>query len=384
MAISIVQPKIKAKPKKLQKPQKTQKVENKGDFLSFLNFGQRVGGKEFISFTSQMALMLDTGYSLNKALEIFSRQVQHLYFKEVILDIIEIIESGKLFSEGLEKYPHVFSPLFINIIKVGENGGFLKKMMEQLANYYTEREEYLNAIKKALVYPSVLMAFSFFVVIFIMTYVFPKLTGFLSGKKSMLPITTRFFMGASYFLQNYWYVALIALPILIVSVLFLIKRPIIASWLEGMRMKLPIVNKLYLEFYTSHFLSNLGFLLEGGVTLLEALKITKKIVQSSIYQKFIGELIESVEKGSGFSAPFQKQTFLPIDVKEMVQTGEETGNLNTISLRLGERYAQEFRRGMEIFCSILEPIIIICMGVVVGTIVLSIIIPIFKISSGVG
>ncbi|MBN1228042.1 MAG: type II secretion system F family protein [Deltaproteobacteria bacterium] len=367
--------KIKEEPKKAEK--------NKENFLSFLNFGQRVSGKEFILFTSQMALMLDTGYSLNKALEIFARQVQHPYFKEVITHVIEEIESGKLFSDGLAKYPHVFSPLFINIVRVGENGGFLKKMIEQLANYYTEREEYLNAIKKALIYPSILMAFSLFVIMFIMVYVFPKLSGFLQGKESILPITTRFFMASSAFLQNYWYAVIIALPVLIVSFIVLIKMPKIASFIERIRMKIPIINKLYLEFYTSHFLSNLGFLLDGGVPLLDALKTTKKIVQSSMYQNFIDELIESVETGAGFSTPFQKQTFLPIAVKEMVQTGEETGNLNTISLRLGDRYAKDFRKGMEVFCTILEPIIIVGMGVVVGVIVLSIIIPIFRISSGV-
>ena len=110
--------------------------------------------------------------------------------------------------------------------------------------------------------------------------------------------------------------------------------------------------------------------------------ITKSIVRNSQYQRFVQELIESVEKGRGFAAPFRKQSFLPITVREMVATGEETGSLNQVIIRLGEHYAQEFRKGMETFCTILEPVIIVFMGIVVGTIVLSIIIPIFRLSSG--
>lgn len=154
------------------------------------------------------------------------------------------------------------------------------------------------------------------------------------------------------------------------------------SFFEKQKMRIPVLNRMLIQFYTSHFLSTLGFLMTGGVPILDGLMITKSIVRNSQYQRFVQELIESVEKGRGFAAPFRKQSFLPITVREMVQTGEETGSLNQVIVRLGEHYAQEFRKGMEMFCTILEPVIIVFMGIIVGTIVLSIIIPIFRLSSG--
>ena len=378
MAISITQTQTQTKVS--VKSKQSEKIKN-FDFSFPLR--KRVKGKELALFTSQMSLMLETGHSLNRALEVLAPQIQNSYLKEVMSKVLIQIESGELFSEALEKYSKVFSSLFISVIKVGEIGGFLKQMMKQLAEYYHQKEEYISAIRKALVYPLVLSVFAFLVVCFVIMFVFPRLAVFLQGKEALLPLTTRFLMGLSKFLQSYRYLLIIGLLIAGISIWSLLKTEAMALWFEKQRFKIPIIKTLLIQSYTSYFLSNLGFLLAGGVPLLDGLMVTKSTVSSSLYQKFIQDLIESVEKGGSFSAPFRKQSFIPITVKEMVQTGEETGNLKEVVTRLGEYYAQEFRKGMEMFCSILEPIIIILMGVVVGVIVLSIIIPIFRLSSGI-
>lgn len=333
-------------------------------------------------FTSQMSLMLETGNSLNRSLGVIAPQIQDAYFREIVEKTLEQIESGFLFSDALGKYPDVFSPLFISMIKAGESGGFLKQMMKQLAEYQQQSEEYMSAIRKALTYPLVLMVFSFLVVCFVIIYVFPKLAVFLEGKEALLPLNTRILMYLSRFMQSYWYIPPIGMILAVLAIRALLKNKKALSFFERQRMRIPILNRMLIQFYTSHFLSTLGFLMTGGVPILDGLMITKSIVRNSQYQRFVQELIESVEKGRGFAAPFRKQSFLPITVREMVATGEETGSLNQVIIRLGEYYAQEFRKGMEMFCAILEPVIIILMGFVVGTIVLSIIIPIFRLSSG--
>lgn len=374
MAISLTQPKVEAK--------KIEVSQAKLPALSF-HFGKPVKTKELMLFTSQISLMLETGNSLNRTLEIMAVQINNPYFREVILKTISQIESGQLFSEALNKYPKVFSSLFISAVKVGETGGFLKQMMKQLAEYYQQREEYISAIRKALIYPLVLMVFSFLVVCFVIVYVFPRLATFLEGKEALLPKTTLFFMWLSHFIRQSWPFLLLGLPTLAVLIRLLLKREDIASFLEYQRFKIPLLKIFLIKFYTSYFFSNLGFLLTGGVPLLEALKVSRSIMSSSVYRRLIQEIIESVEKGGGFSPPLRKSSFLPMAVREMVQTGEDTGNLHQVILRLGEYYAQEFKKGMELTCSILEPMIIIMMGGVVGAIVISIIIPIFRLSSGV-
>ncbi len=361
------------------KPEKKEKQAFSS--ISF-SFGKKVKSKELILFTSQLSLMLETGNSLNRALEVMGPQIENPYLKKVIGKTLDQIESGKLFSEALEKFPEVFSTLFTSVVRVGEVGGILREMITQLADYYKEKEEYISAIRKALIYPLVLSIFSFLVVCFVIMFVFPRLAVFLKGKEALLPITTLFFMALSTFLQSYWHLLLIGLVLFGFGLKMLLKSEKIKSLVERYRFKIPIIKTLLIQSYTSYFLSNLGFLLTGGVPLLEALTVTKTIVKSTLYQRFIQELIDSVEKGAGFSAPFRRQSFIPVTVKEMIHTGEETGNLNKVVIRLGEYYAQEFKKGMEIFCSLLEPLIIILMGGVVGIIVLSIIIPIFRLSGG--
>ena len=373
MALTIAQAPIETRSR--------EKEQAKNIFSSF-SIGRKVKGKELMLFTSQLSLMLETGNSLNKALEVMAPQIQNPYFKKVVTEALENLESGCLFSEALAVYPDVFPAMFISVVKVGESGGLLKEMISQLNDYYTQKEEYVGAIKKALVYPSVLLVFCFVVIIFVMVFVFPRLAIFLKGQEAMLPWTTLCLMGLSDFLQTYWHIALVVLIALGLELRFLCKKPAIASWFEKQRMKIPLLNTLLIQLYTSNFLTNLGFLMSGGVPLLEGLITIQSIVGSSQYKKFIQELIESVEKGAGFSAPFRKQPFLPVTVKEMINTGEEIGNLQMVIVRLGKYYASEFRKGMEVVCSIMEPIIIIVMGVIVGGIVLSIIIPIFRLSSG--
>ena len=373
MAISIAQTPIETRSRKKEK--------GKNLFSSF-SIGKKVKGKELMLFTSQLSLMLETGTSLNRALEIMAPQIQNLYFKKVITETLEHIESGCLFSEALAVYPDVFPPMFISVVKVGESGGLLKEMINQLNDYYKQKEEYVGAIKKALVYPSVLLVFCFVVILFVMLFVFPRLAVFLKGQEAMLPWTTLCLMWLSDFLQTSWHITLIVIIALGIELRFLCKKPAVASWFERQRMKIPLLNTLLIQFYTSNFLTNLGFLMRGGVPLLEGLITIKSIVGSSQYKRFIQELIESVEKGAGFSEPFRKQAFLPVTVKEMINTGEEAGNLQLVIVRLGEYYSSEFRKGMDLVCSVLEPIIIIAMGIIVGGIVLSIIIPIFRISSG--
>jgi len=373
MALSIAQAPVETKSKKKEKGK---------NLLSSFSIGKKVKGKELMLFTSQLSLMLETGNSLNRALEVIAPQIQNPYFKKVVTEALENLEAGCLFSEALAVYPDVFPQMFISVVKVGESGGLLKEMMTQLNDYYKQKEEYVGAIKKALVYPTVLLVFCFLVIIFVMLFVFPRLAVFLKGQEAMLPWTTLCLMWMSDFLQNSWHITLIVIIALGIELRFLCKKPAIASWFEKQRMKIPLLNTLLIQFYTSNFLTNLGFLMAGGVPLLEGLVTIKSIVGSSQYKKFIQELIESVEKGAGFSAPFRKQPFLPVTVKEMINTGEEVGNLQLVIVRLGEYYSSEFRKGMEIVCSILEPIIIIAMGVIVGGIVLSIIIPIFRLSSG--
>jgi type II secretory pathway component PulF len=352
------------------------------DLFASFSWRKRVTGKELMLFTSQMSLMLETGNSLNRSLGVIAPQVQNAYFKEILEKTLEQIESGFLFSEALGKYPKVFSPLFISMIKAGECGGFLKQMMKQLAEYHHQREEYMSAVRKALTYPLVLMVFSFLVICFVIMYVFPKLAVFLEGKEALLPWNTRILMALSRFMQSYWYIPPIGMIAAGLAIRALLKNQKALAFFERQRMRIPVLNKMLIQFYTSNFLSTLGFLMTGGVPILDGLMITKSIVRNSQYQRFVQELIESVEKGRGFAAPFRKQSFLPITVREMVATGEETGSLNQVIIRLGEHYAQEFRKGMDAFCTILEPVIIVFMGIVVGTIVLSIIIPIFRLSSG--
>jgi type II secretory pathway component PulF len=346
----------------------------------FRGFGKSVKPLEVLFFTSQLSLMLEIGTSLNVALKAIGVQTGNPAFKEVIHSMVEDVEEGRQLSEAMSEHPHVFGGVTTSMIRAGETGGFLKEILDRIVEIQEKRQALITQLRSALAYPVVLCVMAVLVVVFILIYVLPNFTGFFLGRESILPMTTRLLMSMSASLKGYWWAYLTGVGGLVVGFKFAKQSQAGKAFMDWFAVSGPLVARLCNRIYTCQFLRTLGSLMGSQVALLEALQVTRGSIGNRYFRKFIDTIVEHVRDGGRFSTPFTTYPYILDSVKQMVATAEETGNLPTVMLRLAEFYDSEVDRALKKFASMIEPIALIVMGTVVGLIVSSVILPLFKLA----
>ncbi len=342
--------------------------------------GRPVKPSEVIFFTSQLSLMLEVGTSLNAALRAIAKQTKNPAFKKTISAMHKDIEEGKQLSEAMRPHGTLFSEVFVSMVKAGETGGFLKKILDRLVEMQEKRQALVSQVRSTMTYPVVLCVLAVVVVIFILTFVLPKFTAFFAGKEDVLPFTTRFMIDLSASLKQYgWVYLLTAAGLMAGGVVFKKSRvgQVVIDWLF---INMPLLRKISNKIYTCQLLQTLGYLMESQVPLLEALEVNRPAVRNRYYRLFVDEIAESVQRGGRFAHPFGTNPYILESVKQMVTAGEEAGNLPRVMLRLAEFYDGEVDRELKGLAAMLEPVALIVLGGVIGLIVSSVILPMFKLS----
>ena len=340
--------------------------------------------RDRIFFTEQLSLLLETGTPLHAALQVLEKHIDNPAMGKIINSLIDDVTSGKSFSFALAKHPELFSGTYVSLVGAAEEGGFLDTVLLELMNMDEKREELRRTVISAVSYPGFLIGFSIFVVIFVLVAVFPKFSDMFSAIADQLPVTTIALMGASHVLIQYW------LPIsggFIAGVAGLIWWLHTASGKDALdRFKLRVfgLRDIYIQIYLIQSMRVLGLSLANGVTVPDALASCREVVSNKVFQRFLSGVEEKVNEGGGFAAAFQTEDFIPPLVRQMVTTGEETGNLPKILSRVADYYERELAKQLAAFSRMVEPVMLIVMGGVVGLIVSSLILPIFKLSQAVG
>ena len=345
--------------------------------------GRRIKAKEIILFTSQLSLMLEVGTPLTSSLTAIENQTENPAFKEVIQAMGRDIEEGLQLSDAMRRHPQVFNNIFISMIKAGETGGFLQKILDRLAEMQEKRQALIAQLRSTLTYPAILCLVGLLVVVFILVGVLPKFATFFAGKESILPITTRFLMAMSHSLRGYWWVYLISTVGLIVALKLWKESESGQALIDRFCVSAPMVARLYNKIYTCQLLRTLGHLMSSQVPLLEALEVTRATIRNRHFSRFITQIMDHVEKGGRFAQPFTTYPYIMDSVKQMVATGEEVGNLPTVMLRLAGFYDTEVDRELKNIASLIEPIALMLLGGVVGVIVTSVILPLFRLAHAV-
>ena len=345
--------------------------------------GRRIKAKEIILFTSQLSLMLEVGTPLTSSLTAIENQTENPAFKEVIQAMGRDIEEGLQLSDAMRRHPQVFNNVFISMIKAGETGGFLQKILDRLAEMQEKRQALIAQLRSTLTYPAILCLVGLLVVVFILVGVLPKFATFFAGKESILPITTRFLMAMSHSLRGYWWVYLISTVGLIVALKLWKESESGQALIDRFCVSAPMVARLYNKIYTCQLLRTLGHLMSSQVPLLEALEVTRATIRNRHFSRFITQIMDHVEKGGRFAQPFTTYPYIMDSVKQMVATGEEVGNLPTVMLRLAGFYDTEVDRELKNIASLIEPIALMLLGGVVGVIVASVILPLFRLAHAV-
>jgi len=341
---------------------------------------RKIKTKDKIFFFSQLALMLEVRTPLNRSLSAIKTQIKNPFFRNLVEGLINDVEGGMSLSEAMGKYEREFSPAIISMLKAGEMTGALGEMLSQAELFERKKEELRSIVKRAMTYPLFLLLLCLGVIVFILTFVFPKFADLFADIWEVLPLSTKILMAASHFVLEYWYAVIIALAVLPLTVWNVLQHEKVKPYIDRITIEAPVIGKLLVMVYTSQFLRSLSFLLGASVPLLEALNITRETVRNILYKTFIDNIIDDAREGKGIAHAFLQTKFLPETVKQVIKTGEESGSLNFVMRKLSNHFDSEVEEQFKLFSIIIEPLALLVMGAVVGFIVMSVMLPIFKLS----
>jgi type II secretory pathway component PulF len=343
----------------------------------------RIGGADRILFTERLALLLETGVPLHGALCALHAQAATPRLAAILGEVAHDIVSGQRFSEALVRHPDLFPPTYINLVGASEQGGFLPQVLQQLVEMDEKQERLRATIVSALSYPGFLMVFSVAVVIFILTAVFPKFSVMFASMYDELPLTTKILIGASDLLTRHAVALLAGVLALAAAAGVAATRPGTQRRIDRLKLRLPYVRDIFIKIYLTRLMRVMGISLERGVTILATLTACRNVVANAEIQDLIGELEQQVTEGKGIAAGFRASALIPVSVKQMIDTGEQTGTLGRVMGRVADFYERDLTRQLGQLAKMAEPVMLLVMGVLVGTIVTSIILPIFKMSRAV-
>jgi type IV pilus assembly protein PilC len=352
----------------------------KGSGLSVsLSFGP--GAKDVLNFTSQLAVMIRAGISIRAAIEGIHEQTENPKFKAMLAQIKKDVESGRNFSDALMRYPKVFSPLYINMVKASELSGGFSRMLDRIASYLQQQIETMSMVRGAMIYPGIIGTLAVGTTVFLLTFVLPRFLVIFKGKEAALPAPTKMLMALSTFMTTYWYVILIGLVAGAWGFVLMLRTDWGRLWWDKSKLTVPLFKKLFRALYISRGLHTMGQLINAGVPMLDTIAITAEISGNTLYKRMWKAVYSAVKQGKKISLPLQKSPLLPRSVVQMISAGEESGKLGEVLDEVSEFYSRELKSVIKAVTAMIEPMMIVVMGSVVGFIAMSIILPIFKLSS---
>jgi type II secretory pathway component PulF len=339
-----------------------------------------VKASEQAFFFSQLSLMLEIGTSLTDGLRALADQSRNPAFKEILLAMLKDLQEGRQLSDAMLRYPHVFNRVYISLAKAGEAGGFLKDSLDNIVVMIERRQALITQLRTTLTYPVILCVMAVAVVIFVLVGILPKFMVLFEGKERLLPPTTRALMVLSTSIRGYWWAYLTggAASLLLGAAFF--RSPSGQALKDRFFVSAPLIAPTFNKILTCQLLRTLGSLMESHVPLIEALDITRTTFANRHFAAFVDQIREHVHEGGTLSRIFARNPYVMETVKQMVATGEEVGKLPKVMLRLAEFYDSEIKNDLKIISSLVEPAALIVIGAVVGLLVSSVILPIFRIA----
>ena len=339
--------------------------------------------RDILNFTNQLAVMVRAGISLQTSLESIAQQNENAKFKAVIIDLKNQIEAGQSFSQALAEHPQVFSNLYISMVAAAEISGSMSLMLQKLAEYLDAEAETRSQIKGAMVYPIIIAVMAVAVTIFLLCFVLPRFTAIFAGKEHLLPTPTKVLIATSTFLRTSWFFILPALGALMWGFSYFIGTPLGRLWWDKTKLVLPLIKTLCRSLYITRSLHTMGVLMHAGVPILNTISITAQISGNVLYKNMWLGVYENVRQGKKIASSLSQYDLMPPDVVQMVQSGEDSGTLSDVLRDVSNYYARVLKTVIKTVTSMIEPLMIVVMGVLVGFIAMSIILPIFKMSSAV-
>ena len=359
------------------------RAKPKGLELKLPGFGRKVTEQELVVFTRQFATMIEAGLPLVQCLDILARQAANKEFAKVIGQVKTDVESGDSFADALRKHPAVYSDFFVNMVEAGEAGGILDTILARLATYMEKAAALKGQVKGALVYPAVIIAIAFIVVVFLLLYVIPVFADMFSSFGGTLPAPTRFVMFLSGLVRDY---ILYAIP-LVGLLVWLFKRFYKTEkgklTVDALALKLPVFGVLVQKVAVAKFTRTLGTLVSSGVPIIDGLEITARTAGNKVVEGAVLSIISSIKEGQTIAEPLSRQAIFPPMVVQMIEVGENAGALDAMLNKIADFYDQEVDTAVAALTKLMEPMLMVFLGVVIGGMVVAMYLPIFKIAGAV-
>ena len=337
--------------------------------------------KDILNFTNQLSVMIRAGISLQESLESIGSQVENTKFRGIILDLKNRIEAGESFSQALRAYPDIFSNLYVNMIAAAEISGSLSAMLQQLAEYLDQEADTRSQVIGAMVYPIIIASMAVFTTIFLLVFVLPRFLTVFEGKEHLLPAPTKIIMAVSAGLRGYWFIIVPVVAAVCFGFWYFIKTKDGRRWWDKTKLRIPLIRSLCRSLYITRSLHTMGVLTNAGVPILDTLAITAHVSGNVLFETMWKGVHEAVRQGKKIASTMGSYNLMPGGVVQMVQSGEESGTLGEVLGDVAEFYGRELKTVIKTVTSMIEPIMIIIMGLLVGFIAMSVILPIFKMSS---
>lgn len=339
--------------------------------------------KDISVFCRQFSTIIGAGMTVVNGLDIMRQQTENKKLREIINRVFEDVQKGRSLSESMRQFKE-FPVLFINMIEAGEVSGKLEEILERMAAYYEKEGKLRQKIKSALMYPVVISVVAMAVVIFLVTSILPMFVNMFKGFNVDLPLPTRILLGINSVMGSYWYIILAIIVMLVIIIKKYIKSDVGRLRYHSLIFKLPIFGKVSKKIVTSRFSRTLAILLGSGVPVIQAMDILEKTITNAVVESGIRRCKEDIKKGSGLTRPISTIKIFPKMLIEMMSIGEETGTLDTMLQKTAQFYDDEVDIVVAGLTTLIEPVVIVLLGAVVGFIIISIVMPMFEMYQYIG
>lgn len=356
-------------------------IKEKGKELSLPKLPQRVKQKEIAIFTKQFSVMLDAGLPLVQCLEIIATQQENKTFANILYQVRNDVESGSTLADAMRRHPRAFDALFVNMISAGEAGGILDVILTRLSGFIEKIIKLKSALRSAAIYPAVILSVAIGVVTIILLKVIPVFATLFEGLGATLPLPTRMVLALSHVLGQFFLFAVVGLILLVVGLRYYYKTEQGRLLIDGLLLKMPIFGMVLKKISVARFSRTLSTLLSSGIPILEALDITARTAGNKVIENALLRARRAIEEGKTLIEPLKAAKVFPPMVLQMTSVGEQTGELDTMLTKVADYYDEEADVAIKNFLTLLEPLLIVFLGVVVGGIVISMYLPLFSLIS---
>jgi type IV pilus assembly protein PilC len=345
----------------------------------------RVRQKHLTSFTRQFATLLNAGLPIVRSISILQVQLKPGLLKDAVGQVKEDVESGSSLSEALARHPHVFDKLFVNMVRAGESGGVLDEILARLADYREKAQKLQQRITGALIYPAAVLSIAGLILSFIMIFIIPRFEQmFKEMDIGQLPLCTRALLATARTMFDWWFVFLFAPVLAYVGYRMFVRTTAGRLLVDRVKLRLPVFGQINSKSAVSRFCRTLGTLIQSGVPILDALNIIKNATGNTVVAAAVESIHASIKEGDTIAEPMRYAGVFDELVVNMVQVGEETGELDKMLVKIADTYEDEVDTLVGALMSLLEPMLIVVMGVIVGFIVISLFLPLLTVMNTLG